>query len=1001
MVGVNLEIVEPSCNGESTGSLRANVTLDGVRQTNPENNFTFTWNFPVNGNTAFVDSIPSGNYAVTVTDENGCTALASTTLSQPSAINAVPTVTNATCTGSGNGAISLAVTGGIGAYTFQWSDDATINSANRTSINPGPYRVTITDGNGCAQAAGPFTVGAVKTLSIQQLTLSDVTCNGDDNGQISVRGVTVPNASQSLPYTFNWQGPGIINPTNTQTESTLTNLIAGTYILTLIDSDPQGCQVSDTFEIIEPAALDVTLADSQNETCLVGNDGSATLTVTGGTLPYIYSWSDGQSDSIATNLSAGTYVAVVTDNSGCMDSLNVDILAPTPPTIQPIDTDTVSCQNSTDGSLTVTATPVSGTTITGYQWNNGQSGQTINNLSPGAYVVNVTASDGCTNSDTAFVVAPTPLVIDSIVTVSPTCVGFDNGRLTVFASGGTTPYRYIWANTPQNDTLNANVYGQLTAGTYQVTVVDANNCAPATSSATLTDPPSIDITFSGVGGVSCFENTCDGTATATAIYSDGTPGTFIFSWQSGEVENGVANSTAIQLCAGAQVLVATDANNCFGIDTVSIPSPPAITVQVNAEPVTCNGLSDGAITLVPGGGTPPFSIQWVENGATGDMISNLMAGIYNAILTDSNGCTKTQIVELSEPDALELTLDPAGTTTSVTCNGDTDGQITVQYNSGANINPVGPDPFTWSNGAAPATSPVASNLAPGTYGVTITDVKGCTDTLSYTILNPEPIVAIIPQPTDPLCFGESTIIVIDTVYGGTGTTLFDYTYELNNNGLRFTPDQPATVFAGIQIITVEDPGGCAFIDTIEINQPDELQVVFDPAEIEVELGDSTTLEPIISSSLPIDSYSWTPDTYLSATNVEIPVVSPQSDEIYTLTVVDVNGCAGVGTVRVDVDFSRNVYIPNVFSPNGDGPNDDFRIFTCNGVENIKTVHIFDRWGNLMFTTNDLAPICSGVKLWDGRLNNKLVNPGVYVYVIEVEFLDKISLTYRGDVTLIR
>lgn len=995
-LGVSLVPTQPTCFGDSTGSVRAVVILDGVEQANPENNFTFNWNRPVNGNVSSLNSIPFGNYAVTVTDANGCFESASLTLSQPPRITVAPTTQNATCTGAQNGSINLTVTGGIPAYTFRWSDDTTANVTNRPNLNPGAYRVTITDQNSCSREFGPFNVGAIKTLSIRTDAIDSVSCNGANDGLIQVTGLTA-GPGEALPYTFTWQGPGTLSPTNTPNTSALNNIGAGTYILTMADSDPQNCQVVDTFTITEPDSLLITLANQQNETCGTGNDGAATIAVTGGTLPYTYAWTDGQNDSTATNLSAGQYIVTVTDVNNCLDSLEVNITVPTPPTIAPIAPDTVSCTNSTDGTLSASATPVPNTTITSYRWSNGQTSQSINGLSPGIYTLTVTASDGCINVDSAIVVSPPPVVIDSIVATMPTCAGFDNGRLTVFASGGTAPYRYDW----DNGSLTANVRGQLRAGSYVVTVVDANNCAPAIGTGVVVDPPTINITFSDIEGVSCFENTCDGSATAVAIYSDGASGTFTFAWQSNETETDVSSSTAIQLCAGDQVVVATDANNCFSIDTVNVPSPPAITVQLNVEPVSCNGLSDGSIMLNPSGGVPPFTFLWVENGDTDNTVDNLIAGIYNAIITDSNGCTKTQIVELDEPAALQLSLDLNSTTSSVSCSGDNDGRITVTYNNTDSINPIGPTPYTWSNNVADAASPTALNLAPGTYSVTLTDVKGCTDTLSYTILEPQPIIAVIPPPASPLCFGESTVLTIDTVYGGTGMTLFDYTYQLNGNGLRFTPDQPATVFAGIQVITIEDPAGCTLSDTLEITQPDEIQVVFDPAEVEVELGDSITLEPIINSSLPLASYAWTPADSLSNATIENPTASPTRNTTYTLTIVDENGCTASASLLVDVDFNRNVYIPNVFSPNGDGPNDEFRIFTCNGVTMIETVAVFDRWGNQVYSANSLSPECSGIKLWDGRFDGKMATPGVYVYVIEISFLDDVTLTYRGDITLLR
>ena len=1009
LIGLSLVPTPPRCFGANDGSVRAVVDEEGVELSNPENRFTFVWNVATPSNTSQLNGLPFGPYSVTITDAKGCNyPPASLNLSQPPRLLATEVITNATCSGSENGSVVVTASGGrsaSGNYTFQWSHVAgpVIASVSRfDNLNPGQYTVTLTDDNNC-EVIETYNVGAVKTLSIQRLALENVTCHGDSDGRISVRGSTIPANSEALPYTFNWTGPNLPAPNNTNNTSELNGLGAGTFILTMSDSDPQGCRVVDTFLINEPPPLAIVLADLQNETCVVGNDGRASVTVTGGVLPYAYRWNDpqNQTDSIAVNLRAGDYTIEVTDGNGCSLPLDITISAPTPPTIQPLADDAVSCPNSTDGTLTASAIPVSGTTITSYQWSNGASGQTISGLSPGTYIVTVTASDGCTNTAQAQITSPDPVQIDSIVAISPTCVGFDNGRLTVFASGGTAPYRYIWANTPQNDTLTANVYGQLKAGTYQVTVVDANNCTPATISATVTDPPAIEIMFSDIVGTSCAENTCDGSARASAQYSNGTTALFTYSWQSGEVQTGVANSLATQLCAGNQVVVATDANNCFGIDTVNIPSPPVILIQVDAVPVSCNGLSDGAITLTPSGGTPGFTFQWQGRTETTGALTNLTAGVYNAIITDANGCAKTQLVQLTEPDELQLTIDVANTTPSVSCSGDNDGRISVVFNANANINPVGPAPFTWSNNAAPANASIARMLAPGTYSVTITDVKGCTDTLSYTILEPQPIVANIRQPADPRCFGESTLLVIDTVFGGVGSNLFDYTYQINNSGVRFAVNQPTSVFAGAIVVTIEDPAGCRLEQTLTVNQPAPIEVIFDPAVVEVELGDSTQLLPIVISSLGIASFAWSPNTALSAPNVESPFVKPLQSNKYTLVVTDVNGCKGQGMVMVEVDYNRNVYIPNAFSPNGDGPNDDFRIFTCNGVRGIASARIFDRWGNLMFSRETLQPECNGVRLWDGRLNNKLANPGVYVYIIEVEFIDNIRLIYRGDVTLLR
>ncbi|NUQ22437.1 MAG: gliding motility-associated C-terminal domain-containing protein [Saprospiraceae bacterium] len=1005
-LGVEPLFQRPSCFGESDGSVQAQIVLDGVVQSGPSTGYSFTWNTTTE-DTSTLSNIPSGFYAVTVTDPLGCEATASVTLSQPAALTILPNntfITNASCTGAEDGSITVTASGGTaagGVYTFQWDNGlGTLNAttATVTDLLPGSYCVTVTDDNNCTFNTC-FTVGAVKTLTVTPV-IDNVNCNAACDGQIFVTGST-SGAPADLPYTFTWNSTGN-PPVNSNTTSLLTGLCAGTYFLTMTDASAAACQLLDTFVVSEPQPLDATILELVNESCVVGNDGLIVTGVTGGTFPYDYNWAhDGAlQDSIAANLTQGSYSLTVTDANGCTDTLSATVLAPTPPSITQLNDDAVSCASNCDGMLSVTAV-AGGAPIAGYAWSNMAVGANIVSLCPGTYVVTVTAEDGCQAIDTAMVTSPAPLSLDSFSLQLPTCPGDANGQITVFVSGGTGPYNYIWSTNPGQVTTINPIAG-LAAGNYGVTVIDANNCTPLPLQVTLPDPPSINVSFTALTPVSCPDDiTCDGQATATAVYSDGSAGLFNFIWSSGEASVNVPSASAIQLCRGPQQLTVND--GVCGIDTVFIvPTPPNINIAVDQEPVSCNGLSDGSISLAPSGGTGPYSYLWTPGGQVTQIINNLNAGVYTAVITDANGCSKEQIVQLSEPDALMLSLDPNISTPTVSCNGGADGIMAVVYNVNDNINPVGPAPYTWSGSVAPATANIANNLNAGVYSVTITDIKGCQDSLSFTIGEPTPITVVLEPTLPPLCFGDPTLLVIDTVYGGGGQTLDDYTYELDFNGLNFPANQPATIFAGNHVVIVQDSLGCTVETELFIDQPAEIQVSL-PTEIVVELGDtSVQIVPTIFSSLPIDSYLWTPADYLSSDTVQSPFVRPLESLDYNLLVTDVNGCTGTADVFVELDANRNVYIPNVFSPNGDGPNDEFRIFACRGVEVINFVRIFDRWGDQVYQSDNVPIICEGGSpLWDGKFRGKPVQQGVYVYLIEVKFLDNVTLLYRGDVTVIR
>ena len=1011
VLGITISDTTPSCFNASDGSIVFLPTSDGFPVNNPGSDYSFVWSVPngvINpGNTFTINNTPAGSYGITVTDPAGCTASALIPLGQPPAIRVLDmntTIMDASCTGGEDGTITITAIGGTtqdasnmpdGIYTYEWSTSLSIQATTSTiaNLNPGEYSVTVTDDNGCTEEVS-FTVGATKVLSINGLE-TDVSCNGDTDGVLLITGSTA-GAPPDEPYSFSWSANAPA-ANNTMTTSELMNLGAGIYYVTMTDSGTATCEAIDSFTITEPTPLIPSIANFTNETCIVGNDGSITIQVTGGTYPYSYSWSHDAllMDSIATGLSQGNYTIDITDNNNCVQQLTQMISAPTPPLISSFPDASVTCANDVDGQLLVTVSPAPGTSIINYQWSTGQSGpdiNTINTLAPGEYIVTITADNQCTTIDTALVTSPAPITLDDIQIQMPNCPLDANGQIAVVPTGGTPPYSFEWSN----GMTSPNVLTGLVANEYQLTITDSQDCVSEIFNIVVADPPSIIANFTNQVDTSCPDDTtCDGQLTATAFYSDGTSGDFNFQWASGENTNTGNISTAVQLCEGPQSVVIND--GVCGIDTsFTINAPEQINANTDISPASCNGDMDGSITITPSGGTAPYSFLWIATGDMTNSISNLGAGDYSVVIIDANNCTLTQNLEVVEPDILTLTIDASQTTDFVTCAGDMDGVISVIANGG-NTAPDNPYSFSWDNSS---TQSIITNLDAGTYSVSVTDFKNCMAELSFSILEPPAIEFTINPIVAPLCFGDATEISIDTVTGGAGNPFEEYTFMIDNNGLNFPVLQAATVFAGDHLVTVEDINGCTEEQSVSILAPAQINIDL-PASIVVELGDSTVqLNPVITPSGNY-TYLWTPADFLSSDTIRNPYVFPANSLDYNLTIINEFGCTASESIFVELDANRNVYIPNIFSPNGDGYNDKFEIFTCTGVKQISSVRLFDRWGGILYEGNDIAPSCLGVKLWDGQKKGKTLPAGVYVYMIEVEFLDNVVLTYRGDVTILR
>lgn len=584
-------------------------------------------------------------------------------------------------------------------------------------------------------------------------------------------------------------------------------------------------------------------------------------------------------------------------------------------------------------------------------------------------------------------------VIDTLIS-NVTCAGDMNGSIDITVMGGSGAYLFNWSNNAQTEDIS-----NLSGGQYTVTVLDPSDGSQIIETYIVLEPLTLNLNVISSGMASCHETVlngpvCDGTAEVTA--SGGNGGyRFVFPGINISADTAMTN----MLCPGFNVIEVRDDSNCVVVDSIFIGSPDSIMLSPAITEPLCHGGTDGSVTITASGGTSAsgnYNFVW-QDGTPGASLINVGAADYLVTITDDNMCMFEQSVTVTEPDSLIAQVDLASSTDVLNCNGGLDGLIRILTTGGNTTNGY---MYTWSPDVS--TSDIANNLSEGSYDVTVMDANGCIDFATHTITAPDAISAIIPTPTLPACGGQQTTVTVDTAWGGTG---MGYMFSVDNS-FQNPIGSEVPVFAGNHIITVFDSDGCIFETDISVVEPPPLVVELG-LNTEILLGDDLVIQPIINSQLPILDFVWTSvplDTVncLDSLCTRINVM-PLEDTYYTIVITDENGCTATDEILVQVDNQRNVYIPNIFSPNNDGRNDKFRVYTGQGVEKMNFMRIFDRWGNVLLELDEFLPSLSDADAagWDGKVDGIKVTPGVYVYLIEVQFIDGRTLLYRGDITVIR
>jgi hypothetical protein len=682
------------------------------------------------------------------------------------------TIANVSCFGGTNGVASVTVSNGTAPYTFQWSPSGG-NGSTASNLTAGTYTITVTDANTSIVTA-TITITQPAALTTSGQTLTNVSCFNGNNGSVRVTA-----GGGTSPYTYMWSP-------SSQSGQTATNLTAGSYTVTVADAN--GCSNTSTATVTQPNALTATGQTLTNVSCFNGNNGSARVTLGGGTSPYTYLWSpSSQSGQTATNLTAGTYTVTVTDANGCSITSTSTVTQPTSLTATGQTLTNVSCFNGNNGSTRVT--PGGGTSPYTYLWSpSSQSGQTATNFTAGIYTVTVTDANGCINTSTATITQPTALTTSGQTLTNVSCFNGNNGSVRVTPGGGTSPYTYLWSPSSQSGQTATN----LTAGTYTVTVTDANGCSNS-STATVTQPTVLTASGQTVTNVSCF-NGNNGSARVTP--GGGTsPYTYLWSPSS------QSGQTATNLTAGTYTVTVTDANGCSITSTATVTQPTALTASgQTVTNVSCFNGNNGSTRVTPGGGTSPYTYLWSPSAQTGQTATNLIAGSYTATVTDANGCSITSTSTVTQPTSLTAT---GQTLTNVSCFNGNNGSTRVTPGGGTS-------PYTYLWSPSSQSGQTATNLTAGTYTVTITDSHGCTITSTATVTQPGQLT-ISMSSANATCSSCNNGSASASVTGGTSP--FSYLWS-PSGGSSATA---SNLLPGNYTCCVTDAHGCSVCAGVTVN----------------------------------------------------------------------------------------------------------------------------------------------------------------------------------------
>jgi hypothetical protein len=524
---------------------------------------------------------------------------------------------------------------------------------------------------------------------------------------------------------------------------------------------------SNTTLVTEPSELTTSLI-SNNTSCFGACDGQIQSITIDGTTPYIYFWSNGETNDNIDNLCPGTYNLNIIDNNGCSTTSSATINEPDIISIIIDTASNISTFGGNDGFIEVSANGGSGTL--NFNWTNSsgfnQNTEDIYNLYSDFYFLEITDTNSCVYLDTIELTQPT-LWINLDQAVNANCFDSCNGSLSITANGGDSTYTYLWSGpnnfSSTNDDLNNLCYGE-----YILTISDSSQSLTDTFNIFQPQPLTYNLSVDSI--------TCNNGVSQAQINVWGGTQPFIYTWLNGDTTFNTL------VAAGTHSINVVDQNGCFLNENFSLSHPDSIFSSESSVNPLCYLANDGSGTInIINGGTAPyiFSINGGLNYQSSNSFNNLSSGNYTVQILDSNNCQNSVTFELTEPDELMTNL----TATDVSCFDLCDAIVQVTASGGAPSYS-----YSWSSGQ---TSSIEDNLCAGSYSITVTDANGCLTTSTIVISQPNPIIVNITlNGTDLVATSGFTSY---QWYNGDGTII------LGENSAIFTPNS-----IGEYYVTVSD-----------------------------------------------------------------------------------------------------------------------------------------------------------------------------------------------------